>query len=145
MEFFEFADIRTNADGLAQALTMESLPLFCSSIYSLLPGASQNQGDISCLWGRHRVHRDIIKGGVRFSLAECQNALAWTITTGFPPFPEKVVIHCTINRPQQDPSLVESIKDFVGNWKRGLEEKLPGGEVCPSPDLIPIGQLLGPG
>ena len=67
------------------------------------------------------VERQLIKGGVRFSLPECPNALAWTITTGFEPAPDKVIIHCTINRLEHDEDFIESIELFVKSWKIGLE------------------------
>ena len=137
MEFYGTANVRTTPERLAQALTVECLPEFCASIHAFQADA-QNGGEMSCVWGKHHLHRDLINGGVRFCLDHCQNALAWTITTGHPPCPDKVVIHCTINRPGQDPELVKTIEAFVTNWAKGLEANLSAGKPGHSPVLIPI-------
>jgi hypothetical protein len=53
-------------------------------------------------------------------MPECPNALAWTITID----KERVLtIHCTINKMTHDPDFVESIIEFVRDWKKGLNIK----------------------
>jgi hypothetical protein len=47
--------------------------------------------------------------------------LQWTVTTGHLPNPANTVIHLTINRAEQDPDFVDSIRQFVDDWKAGLE------------------------
>jgi hypothetical protein len=32
-----------------------------------------------------------------------------------------VVIHATINRPEQDPDFVETIREFVEEWRKAIE------------------------
>jgi hypothetical protein len=123
MEFFAFADIKTKPEQL-QALTVAKLNLYCAEINSILRVENENTADIYCLWGEFTVHRQIINGGVRFTMPKCPNALAWTITTGFAPEPEKVVIHATINRTEHEPDFVESIHMFMQAWKLGLEQHL---------------------
>lgn len=73
------------------------------------------------MWGHFALRRENINGGVRFTMPTCPNSLAWTVTTGFPPSPERVVVHCTINRTEHDPDFIASIEEFVALWVRGLE------------------------
>ena len=121
MEFFTSADTEAESDLLQQRLTIRSLPDFCSAIEKVLQDQGQT-GEIYCLWGQFEVHRQEINGGVRFTLPGCPNALAWTVTTSYPPAPEKISIHCTINRTSHEPDFIESIEYFVDAWRQGLEQ-----------------------
>lgn len=123
MEFFATVDISAQPEQL-QALAVSQLPQYCSEINQVLQVYDENAADVYCLWGQFKVERQLINGGVRFSLPTCPNALAWTITTGLPPQPQQVVIHCTINRAEHDEDFVESITDFVEAWQRGLQAYL---------------------
>ncbi|WP_212636870.1 hypothetical protein [Desulfacinum hydrothermale] len=76
---------------------------------------------IFCIWGRFVIHREKINGGVRFTMPECPNAFPWTVTTGFPPALDKIVVHGTLNRTEHDPDFVESMEEFFAHWKEGLE------------------------
>ncbi len=122
MEFYAFADKRIDADMLQARLDIRSLPTYCASISQLL-SHDGNRGEIYCTWGQFIVHREPIRGGVRFSLPNCPNALAWTITTGFPSAPDKIVVHCTINRGEHDPDFIASIEKFVDDWREGLSAR----------------------
>ena len=62
-------------------------------------------------------------------MPDCPNGLSLTITTGHPPDPCKVFVHCTINRLEHDPNFIETLEDFVKNWVTGLE-KHAGGKAC---------------
>ena len=46
----------------------------------------------------------------------CPNALQWTVTAG-----NGVAVHCTIRRTEHDPDFIESLEQFVENWRIGLE------------------------
>ncbi|AHE98300.1 MULTISPECIES: hypothetical protein [Thioalkalivibrio] len=120
MEFFATARIGADAGGLEQQITIERLPDWCASIDTVLE-QSGDSGRIYCVWGEFVVSRETIRGGVRFTLPGCPNALAWTITTDLPPDPDAVVIHCTINRREHDPDFIETIEAFVDDWRQGLE------------------------
>lgn len=120
MEFFEIADIRPSVEEI-QALTVARLSQYCADIDRVLSVKSDDDAEIYCIWGTFSVMRQLINGGVRFTLPKCPNALAWTITTGYDPEPEKVVIHCTINRTTHDADFIESIESFIHSWKLGLE------------------------
>jgi len=56
-------------------------------------------------------------------LLDCPNALQWTITTGFPPEENKIVLHCTINRTQKSDEFIEEIEDFLIEWETGLNSQ----------------------
>ena len=119
MEFFVVAHIIRNEVWIQENINIASMPNYCPSI------AVNTQADdtarIDTIWGEFEVQRQSISGGVRFALTTCPNALAWTITTGYRPAPEHIVIHCTINRIESGEDFVESIEEFVQEWKEGLE------------------------
>ena len=123
MEFFAIADIDTKPEIL-QELTVHQLNQYCADIDKVLHIENDNNADIYCVWGEFTVHRQVINGGVRFTMPNCPNAFAWTITTGHDPEPEKVVIHGTINRTEHDPDFIESLQCFIDAWKDGLEKQL---------------------
>ncbi len=123
MEFFATARVGTDPGTLQEELTIERLPEWCASIDTVLEG-SGDRGRVYCVWGEFVVTRELIRGGLRFTLPGCPNALAWTVTTGFPPDPDAVVVHCTINRREHDPDFIETIEAFVDDWREGLEAGL---------------------
>lgn len=124
MEFFRELETGPDRAALQQSLTIERLPQYCAEIDRVLSSAG-DEGEIYCLWGQFRVRREAIAGGVRFSLADCPNALAWTLTTGLPPDPARLVIHCTINRRAHEPDFVESIESFLDAWVEGMRALTP--------------------
>ena len=67
--------------------------------------------------------RDEIMGGVRFSMLDCPNALAWTVTSGYPPARESVVIHLTINRERKQQEFVDEIHQFMDDLEMGLKSQ----------------------
>jgi hypothetical protein len=36
-----------------------------------------------------------------------------------------VVVHATINRTEQDPDFIETLEDFVAQWREGIEKQWP--------------------
>ena len=120
MEFFATTRIPASAAELQRRLTISELPNWCASVEKVLSDAGAH-GDIFCVWGTFVTHREEINGGVRFSLPGCPNAFQWTVTTGQPPDPQQTVIHVTINRSEHDPDFIDSIEQFVMDWKTGLE------------------------
>ena len=119
MEFFKIVDVRTTEKAVQKKLTLGNLEEFCESIFPL-----EDNPDV-CLtggmWGEFTVRRDEIMGGIRFSMLNCPNALAWTITTGYPPAREKAVIHLTINRDKKQEEFVEEIHLFLEDLGNGIE------------------------
>lgn len=120
MEFFATTNIPASAADLQKRLTINKLPHWCASIENVLED-SGDFGELYCVWGTFRTTRDNVRGGVRFSLPTCANVLQWTVTTELPPDPQETVIHLTINRIKHDPDFIESMKQFVEDWKTGLE------------------------
>lgn len=120
MEFFATTIIPASAADLQRRLTISELPRWCASIEKVLSDAKSN-GEIYCVWGTFHTHREDLREGVRFSLPHCPNALQWTVTTGQPPNPRHTVIHLTINRTEHNQDFIDSIQQFVADWKAGLE------------------------
>jgi hypothetical protein len=120
MEFYATTNIPTSADELQRRLTISGLPRWCASIEKVLSDATTH-GEIYSVWGSFRTNREDVRGGVRFSFPGCANVLQWTVTTELPPDPLQTVIHLTINRIDQDPEFVETLQQFVEDWKAGLE------------------------
>lgn len=120
MEFFATTIIPASAADLQRRLTIGDLPHWCASIEKVLSD-EMSSGEIYCVWGTFHTHREDVHGGVRFSLPHCPNALQWTVTTGHQPNPRHTVIHCSINRAEQDDDFIDSIQQFVEDWEPGLE------------------------
>ncbi len=119
MEFFRTLPAPFDAAQLQQRLTVATLAERCQLIDKVLE-ADGERGRIYCLWGEFEVERQPIRGGVRFSMPTCPNALAWTVTTGLAPETGQMVVHATINRTTHDPEFIESIELFMDAWREGL-------------------------
>ena len=122
MEFFRIIDKQVTEEQLQNNINPLSLENFTESMLFLEDLNPNFLG--GTLWGEFNISYDKIKGGVRFTLLDCPNALSWTITTGFPPEREKIVMHCTINRTQKSEEYVEEIQEFMDEWEPGLLEQL---------------------
>ena len=119
MEFFSLATVRMSSSDIQRFVNIENLTEWCASIDKVL-SVQGERGDIYCVWGEFRLHRELIYDGVRFTLPNCKNGVQWTLT----PNPEnsaQVQVHCTINRMHQDADFVESLEMFVSDWRDGLE------------------------
>jgi len=120
MEFFsELTSITASPDTLKTQLKIARLPELCASIMSVMDDRG-NSGSIYCLWGEFQISREELKYGVRFSLPGCPNALSWSITSD--PDSQWITLHLTINKQQHEPDFIESIKQFMADWSRGLEQ-----------------------
>ena len=120
MEYFKIVNVRTTEEKIREALTLENLEQMSTQLIQL-GQPDEREVSIGSIWGEFTLSRDIIRGGLRFALVECPNALAWTVTTGFSPAPESIVLHLTINRQQKKPSFTEEIEDFLKDQKQCLE------------------------
>ena len=118
MEFFKIVDVRTTEKAIQKKLTLGNLEEFCESIFPLEdnPEVCLTGG----MWGEFTVRRDEIMGGIRFSMLNCPNAFAWTITTGYPPAREKIIVHLTINRERKQEEFVEEIQLFLEDLGNGI-------------------------
>ena len=122
MEFFKIVDKRITEAIIQDKISLKKLEDFTESMFLI----EEVGNDYSCgtLWGEFLVSYNKIKGGVRFTLLDCPNALQWTITTGFPPEENKIVLHLTINRNQISSAFTEEIQDFLNEWSTGLTNQI---------------------
>ena len=119
MEFFKIVNVKTSEAEIQSRIKANSISEINSEI--VLFNENNDVFQIGCIWGEFTIRRDEIKGGVRFSMLDCPNALSWTITTGYPPDRKKVIIHLTINRQQKDQEFVDEINEFIDSWVEGIE------------------------
>ena len=119
MEFFSHAPCALTETQLQTAITGPLLAEYCASIDRVIDWKGES-GEIYCLWGQFIVHREVIRGGLRFTLPECPNALAWTLTCGTDATSPSIQIHCTINRSTHEPEFIESLRMFVEDWRLGM-------------------------
>ena len=118
MEFFKIIDKQITEEIIQDRINPQSLEEFTESMFFLEENDANFTG--GTLWGEFLISYDKIKGGVRFTLLDCPNALSWTITTGFPPERNKIVLHSTINRTKKPDEFIEEINDFMDEWEAGL-------------------------
>jgi hypothetical protein len=112
MEFYGLANWKTTEFEIQQKVRL---------IYYLM----EFQGELckfDTFWGQFHLRREKINGGIRFTMPDCPNGLSLTITTGYPPEPHMVFVHCTINRLEHDQKFIETLEDFVKSWVEGLEK-----------------------
>ncbi len=117
MEFYVAVPVRLSTQALQHRLTIDRLPQWCASIDKVLE-SRHDKGEIYCIWGQFRIRREIVRDGLRFTLPGCPNALQWTVTVEG----EKVLVHLTINRQRPDPEFVETIEQFIDDWRQGIEK-----------------------
>lgn len=121
MEFFRFIEINTEESVIQDKLTLNNFKSISNQIF-ILESFDDVQAKIDGLWGEFTLTRQTIKGGLRFSLIECPNALTWTITTGFDPNPDAIVLHLTINRVSHKKSFIDEINSFLDDQAACLVE-----------------------
>ncbi|MFK5957666.1 MAG: hypothetical protein QM495_02230 [Lutibacter sp.] len=119
MEFFRIIDKQTTEELIQEKINPKNLENFTESMFFLEENNNNFNG--ATLWGGFVISYDKINGGVRFTLLDCPNALSWTITTGFPPERNKIILHCTINRTQKPDEFIEEIDEFLDEWETGLK------------------------
>lgn len=121
MEFFKIVKVKTNEESIQEHITLGALENFSNEIFPL-EEPSGNGVEIGGIWGEFTLNRAVIKGGIRFSLVECPNALCWTVTTGYPPERNSIVIHLTINRKRKLPEFIDEIEEFLNDHCVCLEK-----------------------
>jgi hypothetical protein len=118
MEFFKTVNIQTTENQLQELLSLDNFNSLNESLFIL--DYENNSVNIGGIWGEFTLIRDQIRGGVRFALVECPNALAWTVTTGYPPARDQIILHLTINRTEKDQEFIEELNEFLDDWEQGL-------------------------
>jgi len=119
MEFFRIIDKQVTEQVIQGKIHPQSVEDFTESMLFIEDNNNDFQG--LTLWGEFLISYDKIKGGIRFTLKDCPNGLSWTITTGFPPERNKIILHSTINRTQKPEEFLEEIKEFMDEWEKGIE------------------------
>jgi hypothetical protein len=123
MEFFKIVEVSSSEEELREKLQLKYLEHFSNEFFSLQE-AQEKSVAIGGIWGEFTLSRSLIKGGVRFALDECPNALCWTVTAGYPPARDAVVIHLTINRQQKQEEFLDEIEEFLSDHQACLGECL---------------------
>ena len=118
MEFFRIIDKQVTQEIIQDKIHPQSVEDFTETMLFIEESDSDFQG--LTLWGDFLISYDKINGGVRFTLKDCPNGLSWTITTGYPPERNKIVLHSTINRTQKPEEFLEEITEFMDEWEAGL-------------------------
>ena len=121
MEYFRIFKIKTTEQNIQRHLTLSNLDKMSTEIFNL-DDPKEQEANIGGIWGEFTLSRSEIKGGIRFSLLECPNALCWTITTGYPPDPESIIVHLTINRLEKNEEFIEEIADFLDDLTVNLKQ-----------------------
>ena len=122
MEFFKIINKQVSEAIIQSKITPETLENFTESTFLLNDLKPNFEG--ATLWGEFEISYDQIKGGVRFTLLDCPNALSWTITTGYPPHRDKIILHATINRTQKPDEFLAELQEFLSEWENGLRTNL---------------------
>ncbi|MBI9034331.1 MAG: hypothetical protein JEZ03_07660 [Bacteroidales bacterium] len=118
MEFFKLIDVNTSEKQLHNTINKYNIERLCESMFIIED--HERKTKVGTAWGEFTLSREEIKGGVRFALLECPNAIAWTITFGYPPDRGKIVLHLTINRQQKALEFVKEIEEFMDEWEKGI-------------------------
>ncbi len=122
MEFFKIINKQVTEKIIQDKIFPESIEHFAETMLFLENSNTYFKG--ATLWGEFNISYHKIKGGVRFTLLDCPNALSWTITTGYPPERNKIVLHATINRTQKPNAFIEEVYEFLEEWEKGLQTAL---------------------
>jgi len=118
MEFFRIIDKQVTETIIQDKIHPESVENFTETML-FFENVGNNFSGVT-LWGEFMISYDKIKGGVRFTLLDCPNGLSWTITTGYPPERNKIMLHSTINRTQKPDEFIEEINEFMDEWVDGI-------------------------
>lgn len=141
MEFFEFADVLATQEEIRDKMSLDNLPFFCVDVEAVDQDDELGKVIYFRHWGRFHIRRENVMGGTRFSVPDCPNALTWTVTTGYPPHPEKVVLHATINRIEHDPEFISATKELLAALKTGIERNFESESAKAEPRPLLIADL----
>jgi hypothetical protein len=123
MEFFRTVDIHTTEQIIQEVIILEKLEEMTMELV-LLDQIDAKSASIGGIWGEFTLERSTINGGLRFALKECPNALAWTITTGYPPAINSIVIHLTLNRIEKSKDFIEEVEEFLDDHSKRIHSYL---------------------
>ncbi len=139
MESFAQASVSLPAVELQRHIRIDNMADWCPAITRLVLHRGE-RGSIACQWGDDcRVHREVIRHGLRFTLPGTEHALQWTLTTPADR-PGVVDVHCTANATGSAAVLAAEMELFVLAWKEGIEagvvrlkaDRAAKAAACPS-------------
>ena len=126
MEFFRVIEVKSQESEIQKRFDFHNLESMSNELF-LLEIINKNEAHIGSLWGEFTLQRTVIKGGLRFALLECPNALVWTITIGYDNDEGYVMIHATINRKEKNQEFIDEIEEFLDDHsellKKSFDEK----------------------
>lgn len=125
MEFFRSIQVKTEESEIQKRFDFHNLESMSNELF-LLEIINKNRARIGSLWGEFTLQRTVIKGGLRFALLECPNALAWTITIGYDNDEGSVMIHATINRKEKNQEFIDEIEEFLDDHSALLKKSFDG-------------------
>ncbi len=120
MEFFRIIEVSSTEDDIRNLLSLENLENLSTLLFAT-SGPGIHGVAVGGIWGEFTLSRAPIKGGLRFALTECPNALAWTVTTGYAPAREHIVVHLTINRERKKQEFIDEIEEFLDDHCKCLQ------------------------
>ena len=118
MEWFITANANLPASELQRHIRIETLHEWCAAPPAIA-GVVNNQPVPD--WIHWRVHREVIREGLRFTLPSAVHALQWTLITGGHLRPGTVNLHCTLGISNTDAATIAALEKFVSDWQQGLE------------------------
>lgn len=117
MEWFITANANLPVAELQRHIRVETLVAWCA----MPPAIAGEAADAANpQWSGWRVHREVIRDGVRFTLPGAAYALQWTLTAGGQLRPGTVGVHCTLSVVVVDAATRVAIETFMGAWRDGL-------------------------
>lgn len=119
MEWFAEARVKLRDTDLQRRLCIDNLPEWCAAIPEVL-ACKGDKGRVHCVFGEQVVHREMIRGGVRFTLPLSECALQWTVTAGATGS-GTVRVHCSSNCREHDAAWIATLQEFLTGWQAGLE------------------------
>jgi len=123
MEFYRVIAHKIEECEIQKQFDFHNLESISNELF-LLEIINKNHAQIGSLWGEFTLQRTVIKGGLRFALLECPNALVWTITTGYDQDEGSVMIHLTINRKEKNQKFIDEIIEFLDDHSKLLKKSL---------------------
>jgi hypothetical protein len=112
MEFFRIIDTSTSESFIQELISLYQLEKIINQLFYLIT-SEQEKAKSGEIWGEFTLTRNEIKGSLRFAISECPNVICCTITTGYPPAPDAIVLHLTINRQHKNSEFIEEIEEFL--------------------------------
>jgi len=119
MEWFAEAHVNLREADLQRQLGIDSLPQWCAGIEQVL-SCKGDKGRVRCVFGEHNIHREMIRGGVRFTLPLSEHGLQWTVSAAAAR-PGVVRVHCSTHCRDHAADWIATLQGFLAGWTAGLE------------------------